>query len=315
MDDKTPSSLSTTNSSSSQPSNVNSSDNSSLVTSPSTKSFSHPLSIKLDSTNFLLWKNQVFPILEPTILTSLFLEHTFVHPKYLAPDSVINPEYQVWMKQDKLHFSWLLTTLSEGVQTQKVGLTTSHQLWTEIKRIFMSTVEARAMNLLSELQTTKKGALSMNEYLQRMKTVFDNLAAIGEPIAKKQLNQYVLGGLGPEYDAFVATATSRAITYEELRGFLLSHEGRIERYNNLTSNSSLMPSANVATLQNNRNNGQCSQYYRVLLGLKTKAKIGIVVVELTVLEDVVVEDEISTAVCIVRFVEDQDILLPLAIIG
>ncbi|KAK4851405.1 hypothetical protein QYF36_014806 [Acer negundo] len=171
------------------------------------------------------------------------------------------------MKQDKLHFSWLLTTLSEGVQTQKVGLTTSHQLWTEIERIFMSTVEARAMNLLSELQTTKKGALSMNEYLQRMKTVFDNLAAIGEPIAKKQLNQYVLGGLGPEYDAFVATATSRAITYEELRGFLLSHEGRIERYNNLTSNSSLMPSANVATLQNNRNNGQCSQYYRVLLGL------------------------------------------------
>ena len=42
------------------------------------------------------------------------------------------------------------------------------------------------MQLRLEFQTTSKGTMSMMEYLFKVRTVVDNLAAIGEPVSKKE---------------------------------------------------------------------------------------------------------------------------------
>ncbi|WKA06475.1 hypothetical protein VitviT2T_024372 [Vitis vinifera] len=85
------------------------------------------------------------------------------------------------------------------------------------------------MQLHLEFQTTCKGAMSMMEYLLKVKTLADNLAGIGEPVSKKDQVLQILGGLGVDYNPIVASITSREddITIHSIHSILLTHEQRL----------------------------------------------------------------------------------------
>ena len=53
--------------------------------------------------------------------------------------------------------------------------------------IFSSSSKAQIMQLRLEFQTIKKGGESMMEYILKLKTISNDLAAVGEPI--KETNQ------------------------------------------------------------------------------------------------------------------------------
>ncbi|XP_049406046.1 uncharacterized protein LOC125869624 [Solanum stenotomum] len=63
-----------------------------------------------------------------------------------------------------------------------------------------------------------------------MKYIADNLTVAAQPLSEKDLTLYILGGLGPDYDALVVSITYRVeiISLADLHGFLLSHETRLE---------------------------------------------------------------------------------------
>ncbi|OVA07649.1 hypothetical protein BVC80_6731g1 [Macleaya cordata] len=97
---------------------------------PPTNSFSLPslpitnitnfISIKLDGSNYLLWKDQFEDILITTDLIG-YVEGKIKEPaKFVTIDGVesINPEYVSWRKFDRFVKSCLKATLTESVAAQ-----------------------------------------------------------------------------------------------------------------------------------------------------------------------------------------------------
>ena len=85
------------------------------------KTLSLNLTLKLDHSNYIFWKMQVF-----TAIEALDLED-FVNGEKVPPQKTINvtsgdiveqrenPDFVKWKKTDKLLMSWILSTLSPSV--------------------------------------------------------------------------------------------------------------------------------------------------------------------------------------------------------
>ena len=73
-----------------------------------------------------------------------------------------------------------------------------------LEKIFSASSKVRVMQFWLEFQTTRKGAMSMMEYL-KVRTIVDNLAAIGEPVSKKDHVLKILRELGADYNPIVAS--------------------------------------------------------------------------------------------------------------
>lgn len=69
------------------------------------------------------------------------------------------------------------------------------------------------MNYKFQLQTLKKGHLSMKDYLMKMICICDILAACGRPVSEEDQVLSILAGLGPEFEPTVAVLTSRIESY------------------------------------------------------------------------------------------------------
>lgn len=199
--------------------------------------FNHVLTIKLDEGNYLLWKSQIMAFVRGHGYMG-FLDGTHPCPpatiEVLLPNTTeaiqdVNPEFLTWQQKDQLLLSGILSSLSQSVHTQMLGVTTSQEAWQRLERIFASNSQARMMQLQLQLVNTKKGALNILDYLTKMKFYADSLAAISQPVSDSMLVLYVLNGLGPEYGPFVTAMTTRAqpVLFADLQGFLLSHEIRL----------------------------------------------------------------------------------------
>ncbi|GAV68517.1 UBN2_3 domain-containing protein [Cephalotus follicularis] len=112
-------------------SNPNSTQNlntSSSVIQPPISNIHHFLSIKLTSTNYLIWRSQLLAFLRGYDLLS-FVDGTTQPPMKTLDDGSLNPAYTAWHKQDQLLLSWLFSSLTESIHAQVVGLDTSRSVW------------------------------------------------------------------------------------------------------------------------------------------------------------------------------------------
>ena len=143
---------------------------------------------------------------------------------------VPNPNYNLWVQQDKLVLSVVVSTLSEVVLAHVVGLKTSRDVWTMLEKMFASESKARIMQTRYQLATLKKGASSIVDYFQKAQTLAHTLAAIDEPLKESEVVSYILASLSIDYDPLVTSITTRIdpISLEDLYGHLLTHEQRIE---------------------------------------------------------------------------------------
>ncbi|XP_075508973.1 nudix hydrolase 19, chloroplastic-like [Primulina tabacum] len=166
--------------------------------------------------------------------------------------------FEIHVEKEELEAS-----MAEGVQGQMIGCETSSQLWMRVTRLFASRSKAKVMHYKLQLQTLKKGGMSMKDYLSKMKNYMDILAACGHPVKEEDQILYVLGGVGIEYDSVVVHITSRSdnLNLSDVSALLLAHEGRIEAYNLYGNNTA--PAVNVSTLapQRKTENSQ-SQFFR-----------------------------------------------------
>lgn len=93
-----------------------------------------------------------------------------------------------------------------------------------------------------------------------MKLVVDNLITFENLIIDDDLTLYLLGGLGPKHDLFVANLIARHVvpTLEETFSLLLSHESRLEQINVIANIHLTNPTAHYTNLLprtcNNDNN-------------------------------------------------------------
>jgi hypothetical protein len=82
------------------------------------------------------------------------------------------------------------------------------------------------------MATLKKGALSISTYYQKAQGFSHLLATVGKPIEASELVSIILAGLGPEFDPLVTSVTTQQdfISLNELYGFMLSYEKRLEQH-------------------------------------------------------------------------------------
>ncbi|XP_031283994.1 uncharacterized protein LOC116142726 [Pistacia vera] len=154
---------------------------------------------------------------------------------------LLEKNYSIWRSQ-------ILPALtSHGLQAK---CNTAYEIWNILELHFQSTSKARTLHLQNLLQTTKKDAYTVSEYVLKMSKLGDELIASGMNITDEELLLYILDGLGPKYDVVVANLTSNnsQTTLQEAQFLLHKHEIRLERqHSSFTSFHDQMASTLVAS--------------------------------------------------------------------
>ena len=102
----------------------------------------------------------------------------------------------------------------------------------------------------------------MNEYLARIKEIFDKHAVIGEPLNYRDKLMCVFNGLGEEYDTFVTSTLNRLDkpSLYEIYSLLYTFEYRMDQ--RMTTHSINIPQANLSTYFGNVRNPKYSSQYK-----------------------------------------------------
>ncbi|KAL5760772.1 hypothetical protein ACOSQ2_019610 [Xanthoceras sorbifolium] len=122
----------------------------------------------------------------------------------------------------------------------------------------------RVLQLKQQLQTIKKGFMSIFDYVMKIKAVGDELNTVGHTITDADLVLSVLGGLSHEYDPVVVLVShqSKTMSLEDAEYALMLHEQRIEQFNTSSQIKVNVASANFASNFNGNRNQRALQCYK-----------------------------------------------------
>jgi hypothetical protein len=130
---------------------------------------------------------------------------------------------------DQQVLGFLLASLSKEVFPQVATKTTAADAWKEIQSMFSSQTRARSVNTCLQLVTTQKGRMTVAEYVNKMRSLADEMAVVGRTLEKEEPIEYILTGLSHEYDPIVSTVITKtsALSVSELYAQLLAFETRL----------------------------------------------------------------------------------------
>uniref|UniRef100_A0A2N9I200 CCHC-type domain-containing protein n=1 Tax=Fagus sylvatica TaxID=28930 RepID=A0A2N9I200_FAGSY len=177
-------------------------------------SMSNLMPVKLDSTNFIVWKHQLSSILRAYSMID-FVDGTIQSPSRFLIDAegnfttIVNPEFQSWDTRDQALLTLINSTLSPSVLPMVVGQNSAQSVWKTLEHRFTSTSRSNVLNLKIELHNLKKGSESVSSYLQKIKNTRDKLIAVGTLIDNEELLHIILKGLPREFGPFCSAIQTR----------------------------------------------------------------------------------------------------------
>lgn len=171
------------------------------------------IQLKLDRTNYAFWRVLVQQAIRAHGFDD-FISPTAVSPSPLLPsgsggDTVPNPGFVNWIRRDQYLFSWMLSSVGESMLGHVVRCRSSRELWSVLENVFRSQSKVQMMRYRQQLQSTKKGNLSVEDYFMKMCGIDDQLAAIGKPLDDDELLMHIMEGFGPEYESLVVNTMQR----------------------------------------------------------------------------------------------------------
>ena len=195
---------------------------------------SHPTTIKLNGSNFLVLKQQILTIILGYELDSYLMDDQVIPPKMIQGadgSSRPNPAFLAWRRQDQLLASWIQSSLTENIMVLIVGMDTTHQIWKALETNFANQSRAKVMQHKSQLQAIKKDTPPMSDYLSKVKSICDVLAASGCRVSEEDQILYILGGLPRDYDPVMVTITAKTdiCSVQDASALLLTFEARFPR--------------------------------------------------------------------------------------
>ena len=181
------------------------------------------MTIKLDNSNYIVWKHQIKMVLETYSLYELIEEPQLIPEKYLkdlsgAYTTIVNPDFLICKSKEKALLTFMSSTLSPSILALTVGCSSALEVWKVLENRFSSISRSHVMNLKGELHNLKKGADSVYLYLQKIKEVKDKLLADGVVVDDEELLHIILKGLPKEYNAFRSAirTKSTSLSFDEL---------------------------------------------------------------------------------------------------
>ena len=123
--------------------------------------------IKLDSTNYIIWKSQFQNILRATKLLG-FVDGSVLCPSSTIQDadgnSVPNPVFTHWITIDAHLLSCITATLSPSIFTSVLHCGTSTEVWNTLATRFTSLSRSHIHQLKNKLNHLTKKNLTMEDY-------------------------------------------------------------------------------------------------------------------------------------------------------
>ncbi|XP_010437411.1 PREDICTED: uncharacterized protein LOC104721185 isoform X2 [Camelina sativa] len=175
---------------------------------------SSSFTLKLNDSNYLLWKTQFESLLSSHKLIG------FVNGAVSAPtktrqvvqdgvsSEITNSQYEFWFCTDQLVQSWLFGTLSEEVLGHVHNISTARDIWLALAKNFNKSSVAREFSLRRSLQLLSKKEKSLSTYCHEFKTICDSLSSIRKPVDESMKIFGFLNGLGREYDPIATVIQS-----------------------------------------------------------------------------------------------------------
>ncbi|KAF5466512.1 hypothetical protein F2P56_016430 [Juglans regia] len=214
-------------------------------------SFSHIISTKLTTDNYLLWKVQISAYLRGQDLFQ-YIDGSLSSPPKTITDSTtnipkLNPAFLSWQRTDQLVLSVLFSSLSDSILGHVLSSIMARDLWVRLASMFASHSQAKEFQIRFQLTNLSRGDQPMSEYFGKVRMLADSLAATGNPLPEKEIVTYLLNGLGQAYEPFITSVTTRAdpLSSEELYQLLFIHEARTAHFTRTTL-SPIEPAANFS---------------------------------------------------------------------
>lgn len=183
-----------------------------VASAPSTSYFTHLSTIKLSSDNFLLWKDQITPLAWSQGYTGHLDGSNPAPPVTIKASSdgqiATAIDYDSWLTKGQFIIVRINSILSPEILAQVLDIPIAHQLWISLYDSYAQQSEAHLIHLRQELQNCCRGSQSIQDYLTKLKNIFDQLAIIQQPLDEVDKTHYVLNGLGGEYKMFVTYVIS-----------------------------------------------------------------------------------------------------------
>ncbi|KAK4413588.1 hypothetical protein Salat_2771500 [Sesamum alatum] len=209
-----------------------------MATSPPTNPFGVHIKdlvpVSLDQTNYMKWNHLVLPVLEIYDLQD-HIDGSSKSPSPTSHDSnnkeIPTPKFLKWRRIDRLILTWLNATIHLDLLPLLFKCTSAHEAWTTLKSHFLDITAARELHYKYQLQSIKKGDLSITTYMTKLKDVSDSLLAIDHSVSDHELVLHALQGLPASYESFITVAANQkpSPTFKELWTMLLTHESRLEQ--------------------------------------------------------------------------------------
>ena len=178
----------------------------------SNASFSFITPVKLDQNNFILWRTQILTSIKGNGLEGFVNGDRKCPDKFLSifnteetsgsdvsESRSVNPEFVAWMKTNQLLLSWMMSSIQQSLLSTVIDCTTSKQLWESLSSMFISQSQARIQTLRMQIQTVKKGPMSMADYFAKIKLIANTLALAGKPVELNDFVMHVLNSKGRNY--------------------------------------------------------------------------------------------------------------------
>ena len=114
------------------------------------------VSVKLDATNYVIWKYQIVSIFESYSLLDMIDGTASPPAQYLADANGesslnVNPLYKQWKARDQALKTLINTTLSPSAITLVIGQTTAQGVWQALERRYTSFSRTHVLSLKGEL--------------------------------------------------------------------------------------------------------------------------------------------------------------------
>uniref|UniRef100_A0A6N2MKS3 Uncharacterized protein n=1 Tax=Salix viminalis TaxID=40686 RepID=A0A6N2MKS3_SALVM len=131
-------------------------------------------------------------------------------------DEVVHPQgirdsgYIVWQYKDQTILGWIISSLSPAVVSTIYGLETSRLAWQALGARFAAPSTSRISLIKRKLQSLQQGSMQCQQFLDAVKSLADELSAVGKPIEDSDLILSVLNGFNSSFHSFVTTAENQA---------------------------------------------------------------------------------------------------------
>ncbi|KAI4331064.1 hypothetical protein MLD38_029289 [Melastoma candidum] len=179
-----------------------------------------------------MWKGQILAAIIASGFDEFIFGSTEQPSQFLDDDGlVVNPDFRQWQRTDKAVISLLFASLSPEPLSQVVSCRNSREVWDVLRNRYESASPSRILNLRLQMQQLRKDGRTMQQYLNALKSLSEQLSAIGEPVRYRDYLWYSMEGLPAEYVAVVTAIYSRTDQpkLEEVHNLLLNFDMRLER--------------------------------------------------------------------------------------